>query len=80
MLSAFQKHTVAQITGLTRDQVDEVIEAIAYVKDSTPAFVGRTNGPHSSTEWNETHGKRDRTARMKGSKGGTRIKVMKLLP
>ena len=69
-LTAFQKHQIAQMTGLSREQVDEVIEAIRWVKAKTPAFTGPPGGPHSATQWTETRASgRDRTAKMRSTRG-----------
>lgn len=71
-LTAFQKQQIAQMTGLNREQVDDVLEAIAYVKAKTPAFTGPPGGPHSSTQWMETRGDRDRPTNMRSSRTKSR--------
>lgn len=63
-LSLFQKHTVSQMTGLSREQVEEVLEAINYVQSDTVAFGGPVNGPHSDALWDETVGKKRRKAHL----------------
>lgn len=83
-LSAFQKQQIAQMTGLNREQVDEVLEAIRYVKAKTPAFTGPPGGPHSATQWTETRmsGRRKREANMRSGRSVANRgpKVVKLEP
>lgn len=80
-LSAFQKHQITQMVDIDREKLDEVIEAIEYVRAPTTAVVGPKGGPHSSTEWTETRmsGRRKRTVRDGGERSihypGTVLKL-----
>lgn len=62
-LSAFQKHQITQMVDIDRKKLDELLEAIEYVRAPTPAVIGPKGGPHSSSEWTETRmgGRRRRT-------------------
>ena len=83
MLSTFQKHQVEQMTGLSREQVNEVLEAIAYVKQDTPVFVGNHSDSFNTDTWTETRqsGRRKRQVKLTGTnrRGGKPL-LMNLRP
>mgnify|MGYP003528994278 CR=1 FL=1 len=80
-MDAFQKQQISQMTGLTREKVEEVLEAIEHVKTPTPAFIGPNDGPFHTDVWDLTIGKRDRTVKQVGvGRGQRQIAVTNLWP
>lgn len=68
-ISSGDKHTITQMTGLSREKLDEVIEAINYVQSPTHAFIGPAKGAFHKEEWLQTEGNKIRKVNDEGWRG-----------